>query len=233
MGEIFWKPAFQFLYDLGLFDVVLPFILVFTVVFAILEKTKILGQEKDKPRTKLNSIIALCLGLLTVGVLELTNAITMLSQYMAFAFVGVMLLAMLAAFLSSQKIENKTFGVVVGIIALGLLAVLALPVQGLFIMRWLRDIIPWLIIILFFLGVIWYIMHTKTQAKPAAQPKKEEEEEDEEKQPKLELDEDTKENILSDINNMSDEEKIIMLQKAMAFENALAQQERLRKKAKK
>ena len=40
------QNALQFFKELGLFDVVLPFILVFALVYAVLEKTMILGKEK-------------------------------------------------------------------------------------------------------------------------------------------------------------------------------------------
>jgi len=34
------------LQDIGVVDVILPFILIFTIVFAVLEKTKILGEDE-------------------------------------------------------------------------------------------------------------------------------------------------------------------------------------------
>lgn len=45
-------------------QVILPFILVFTLIFAILEKSKILGEGKHQ----VNSIISLVIGLLIIGV---------------------------------------------------------------------------------------------------------------------------------------------------------------------
>ena len=53
--------------EAGILDVVLPFILVFTIVFAVLQKTKILGEDKDgKPRKNFNAVIALVMGLAVV-----------------------------------------------------------------------------------------------------------------------------------------------------------------------
>jgi hypothetical protein len=46
----------------GIMDVLLPFILVFTIVFAVMQKTKILGDKKQ-----FNVVIALILGLLFVA----------------------------------------------------------------------------------------------------------------------------------------------------------------------
>src|SRR3989339_539361 len=39
--------SIQFLAKLGIYDVVLPFLLVFTIVFSLMEKTKVLGTEKN------------------------------------------------------------------------------------------------------------------------------------------------------------------------------------------
>lgn len=48
--------------DWGLTDIMLPFLLIFVVIYAILMKTKILGEEKKN----LNIIIAIVVGLLVV-----------------------------------------------------------------------------------------------------------------------------------------------------------------------
>ena len=71
--------AIEFFRDFGLFDVVLPFLLVFTIVFAILEKTKILGTVKvggnDLPNKNLNSMVAFVFGLLVVATANVVRAI--------------------------------------------------------------------------------------------------------------------------------------------------------------
>jgi len=71
--------AVQFLKDFGLFDVVLPFLLVFSIIFAILEKTKILGTEKvdseELPRRTLNTMVSFVVGMLTIAANEAVNTI--------------------------------------------------------------------------------------------------------------------------------------------------------------
>jgi hypothetical protein len=53
---------FESLETWGLTDVMLPFLLVFTIVFAVLEKIKILGEEKRN----LNVVVSLVLALATI-----------------------------------------------------------------------------------------------------------------------------------------------------------------------
>ena len=59
-----FKSAFQRLLrpESGLTEIILPFLLIFTIVFAVLEKTKILGEEKRN----MNVGIAIVLALMTV-----------------------------------------------------------------------------------------------------------------------------------------------------------------------
>ena len=41
-----FRGIIEFFEKIGIYDVVLPFLLVFTIVFAILEKTKVFGTLK-------------------------------------------------------------------------------------------------------------------------------------------------------------------------------------------
>ena len=65
----YFGDALNALERLGITDIILPFLLIFTVVFAVLQKTKILGAEKKN----LNVIIALVLGLAVI-IPHATNA---------------------------------------------------------------------------------------------------------------------------------------------------------------
>ena len=56
-----FRDIFYLWESLGLSDVILPFLLIFSVVFAVLEKAKILGDNK-----RVHTIIALVVGLTTV-----------------------------------------------------------------------------------------------------------------------------------------------------------------------
>ena len=66
-----FRGIIEFFGDLGVYDVILPFILVFTIVFAILEKSQVFGSEKIKDveytRKNLNSMAAFVIAFLVVG----------------------------------------------------------------------------------------------------------------------------------------------------------------------
>ncbi|MDN5328209.1 MAG: hypothetical protein PWP03_847 [Candidatus Woesearchaeota archaeon] len=87
-----FRGAIEALNKLGLYDVVLPFLLIFTLMFAILEKTKILGTEeingKEVPRKNLNSMIAFSVALFVVAS---TKAVSMINSLIANVIVFVVI----------------------------------------------------------------------------------------------------------------------------------------------
>jgi len=58
-GSTYLGNSLYYLERLGIVDIIIPFILIFTLVFAVLEKTKILGKEKKN----FNVIIAMAIAL--------------------------------------------------------------------------------------------------------------------------------------------------------------------------
>lgn len=79
-----FREVIDFFNEIGLFDVVLPFLLVFTIVFAILEKTKVFGVEeidgKKYTRKNLNSIASFVIAFLVIASSELVEVITTISS---------------------------------------------------------------------------------------------------------------------------------------------------------
>ncbi len=87
-----FRIVIEFFDKLGMYDVVLPFLLVFTVVFAILEKSKIFGTEKigDKEYTRknINAMVAFVIGFIFVAS---TQAVAVINE--ALANVALMVIA--------------------------------------------------------------------------------------------------------------------------------------------
>lgn len=95
-----FQNAIAFLGRLGVFDVVLPFLLVFTLFFALLEKTKVLGVDKDGDHTytkkNLNAMIAFVAGLLVVASADLVRVINNVLANSVLLVVFAVLFLMLA-----------------------------------------------------------------------------------------------------------------------------------------
>lgn len=87
-----FRGIIDFFGDLGMYDVVLPFLLVFAVTFAILEKTKIFGEIQvgdDKfTRKNYNAIVAFVLGFLVVASTKVVSIINEAMANIAIIMIG-------------------------------------------------------------------------------------------------------------------------------------------------
>ena len=73
--------ALDFLKDFGFFEVILPFLLVFVIVYAILDKTKIFGtEESDGKKVAKRNINAMVAFVVAFFVIVSTNIVTAIQQ---------------------------------------------------------------------------------------------------------------------------------------------------------
>lgn len=99
-----FRESLTFMDQIGLYDVVLPFLLIFTLVFGVLEKSKIFGEEKGadgKPysRKNLNAMVAFCTAFFFVASAQLVALINVFVARVALVLVIlVMLMILLASF---------------------------------------------------------------------------------------------------------------------------------------
>src|SRR3972149_3659416 len=81
MAESVLGNVIEFMRNVGFYDVILPFLLVFSMMYAILDKTMVLGTEgKDMPRKSINSLVAFVVALFFIGV---TKLVAVLNQAVA------------------------------------------------------------------------------------------------------------------------------------------------------
>jgi hypothetical protein len=95
-------------------ELVLPFLLVFTLIFAILEKTKVLGEEKRQ----VNAIVAFVVGLILIAFPYPRDIIVNLMPLLAVIAVVMLVFMMLYSFAGGKPGENWmkiTFGILVGL----------------------------------------------------------------------------------------------------------------------
>jgi len=129
------REVISFFDKIGIYDVVLPFLLVFTIVFAILEKTRVFAMEQieDKKVTKknLNSMAAFVLSFLVVASSQLVEIITEVSSHMVvLLMMSVLFLILVGSFYKEGEISleggwQKIFMVImfIGIVLIFLQAI--------------------------------------------------------------------------------------------------------------
>ena len=105
---------------------ILPFLLVFVLVFAVLQKSKILGNESKQ----MSAIIAIVIGLITVSFSYYTNIIVSMIPILAVGLVIILIFLMLWSFVYG----NEGFTVAPWVKAVfGALAFLTVLISGLII----------------------------------------------------------------------------------------------------
>jgi hypothetical protein len=103
-----FRDVLEFFMRLGVYDVLLPFILVFTIVFAILERTKIFGTEKVKDveygKKNLNAMTAFVISFLVVASAQMVSLINnALPKIVILLFLGVFFLLLVGIFYSEKE----------------------------------------------------------------------------------------------------------------------------------
>ncbi len=95
--ESAFRGIVGFLSKIGVYDVILPFLLVFTIIFAILEKTKIFGVEEiggvKYTKKNINAMVAVVVAFLVIASAQL---VAIISEVMANV---VLLLILIICFL--------------------------------------------------------------------------------------------------------------------------------------
>ncbi len=123
---IFLENAVVLLQKLGFFTVALPFVLIFAVVFAILEKSQILGDSRNT-----NAIVAFVVALLATGVGVVTGIIANMLPLIAVVLVVILSFLLIWGFLGGATegggIPN---GLKIGIGIAGGLAVIGIFVYS-------------------------------------------------------------------------------------------------------
>lgn len=107
-------------------EIILPFILVFVVIFAILQKTKVLGEGKKQ----IDALVALAIALIVVSFGFATGIIVTLVPFLAVSAV-VILVFMVLYGMTFRPEDNKGFkmnkyisGTIGGLVALGVIITL-------------------------------------------------------------------------------------------------------------
>ena len=112
MVDSTFRETLGFLDKIGVFDVVLPFLLIFTIVFAILEKTRVFGTEtmdgKNYTKKNLNALASFAIAFFAVASSRVVQAITQISSNVVILlFASVFFLMLVGSF--HQQADEKGF----------------------------------------------------------------------------------------------------------------------------
>ncbi len=176
--ESAFRQSLHFFERLGIFDVVLPFLLVFTIVFAILEKSKILGTEKigekEVTRKNLNSMIAFVTALFVVASMRIVYAINhFLSGIVLMLVVIIGFLMLSASFHSGEKEFALEGGWQKLFMAISFIAVIVIflhtagwldSIFNWIVSSWDNSVVASIILLLIMIAAIYYVVRTPSES---------------------------------------------------------------------
>jgi peptidoglycan/LPS O-acetylase OafA/YrhL len=168
------RGVFQTLVDWGLIDAILPFILIFVLLFAILQKIGMFKDDAGKPDRKISGLLALVIAAIVVvpHVVQLyppeQDPINIINQFLPST--AVILIAILAVILLLGLAGAKVPSLMqwaIALAALGFLIVMILMavIPGFFpTFYWLSDpSMQALVIILLIMGLVgWFVIREPT-----------------------------------------------------------------------
>lgn len=111
------RESLSFFEDIGIFDVALPFLLVFTLVFAILDKTEIIGKNRGVNTTV--SLVAALLFVRNVALVELLNRfLPNVSMFLVVILMLLLMIGIVAGPHTAWKGTTMGVAVIVSILAI-------------------------------------------------------------------------------------------------------------------
>ena len=161
----FLYDALSFWVDLGLYDVFLPFIFIYTIVYAVLKQTEILGKQNN-----VNSMVAFCMGFIVTASLQTVTTIQTFFSTVGFIVVfGLSVMIIIGMFgLKSINTGNNWYNklprnIIMIVIAIGFFYILSI---GLGFNEFIMNLIPsfpnivtqTIIVGAVFVIIIWYIV---------------------------------------------------------------------------
>jgi len=159
----------QFLAGIGLVEVLLPFLLVFTLTFGILERNQLFGKGKKN----IHIMLAFVIGFLAIAAVNVLQVMNIIVAYFALALVSMLMIALVFGLVGAQVHRKNTllFGISMAFFFVFILYGLAS--SGLFdIWRFVQLIfVPVIVVAGIAFAVYYSFGGTKTQSGSTPRPR--------------------------------------------------------------
>lgn len=136
MAGSIMHDVLDFLDVIGMFDVILPFLLIYVIVFALLERTAILGYDKiDKdtkiPKKNLNAIFAFASAFFAILSEKVVSAMnSAIGPIMLVLLIIVLFMLLISSFRSKDGIEELGKGQKKAVVAIILVVIILISLNS-------------------------------------------------------------------------------------------------------
>lgn len=171
---------------IGVYDVILPFLLVFTIVFAILEKTKIFGVDKldgGQVTTKknINAIVAFVVAFLVIASTKLVSVINeVMANVVLLLVLAVCFLLLIGSLFADKEFSMDKFPTWTNIfLVLMFLGIVVIFLNALDWLHYITDVLEnwnadWAASIIFIVIIIGFMIFITWDSKPKSKEAKKE-----------------------------------------------------------
>ncbi|MFH1276587.1 MAG: hypothetical protein ABIH82_05745 [Candidatus Woesearchaeota archaeon] len=178
-----FRGVIEFLGEIGIYDIVLPFLLVFTIMFAILEKTKILGIDKingqEYTKKNINAIFSFVVAFLVIASTQLVAIINQIMAHVVLLLIlAISFLLLVGVFFQDKEFSLQDYPnwikffmilMFIGIVIVFLNALDWLKYIFAVFLYWDADWAGAIIFIVVIIGFMYYVVkepdHKKTESK--------------------------------------------------------------------
>lgn len=102
-----FRSTLVFFDQIGVYDVVLPFLLIFTLVYAMMEKTAVFGNTEDGSKRNLNAMVAFCTAFLFVASSRLVALVNYtIAKAMVLLVIGVLFMIVVGPFSNDKMLSG-------------------------------------------------------------------------------------------------------------------------------
>ena len=163
------RGVISFFVDIGIYDVVLPFLLIFTIVFAVLEKSRVFGTDTIEgvkfSKKNLNAISAFVVSFFVVASAQIVEVISKVSsQVVVLLLASVFFIMLIGSFMKESEegafLEGGTKSAFVVAMLIGIILIFLNALDWLEpLYEFLRDhwSDEWVASIILILGVVFFI----------------------------------------------------------------------------
>lgn len=150
---------FQTWQDIGFFSYLLPFLIIFALVFGILTKANLFstGAEK-KPNIAINAIIALAVGLIAIQVPAVSQFFSVVFPNLGIALAIILVILVIAGLFLGDKLGGKNWlnYILLGVAAIVIIIVLVNSANtlGLTAGQWIAENWSMLVAVLVIVGLV-------------------------------------------------------------------------------
>jgi len=166
MGAL--QDGMELLIDLGLVDVVLPFLLIFGISYGLLQKIQLFGKNGNY--RNYNAMIAFCLGFFVVYNFKIVESLPEFIARIGILFIIILALMIVTGIFGLNKSYNKTIMMLVILVYLGYTVVdVYFPNFKIMLSE---SLIFTIVTVLIFSSIIWFVLRPTKKGKTVSSEEK-------------------------------------------------------------